>query len=64
VYQGLAGPCSGLVPKEHIYSKKAKGFLMPDWIALGGIMMSVPRMIAAGGNVNIGLGKGGWAESQ
>ena len=63
VYLGLAGPCSGLVPTELIYSEKVKGFLMPDWIALGGIVMLVPCMIAAGGKVNTGLRKGGRAES-
>ena len=65
VYGGLAGACSGISPLDLIYRKKqVKGFLMPDWIASGGVIMTVPRMMAAGRKVNAGLGKGGWAESQ
>ena len=65
VYGGLAGACGGISPRDLIYRKKqVKGFLMPDWIASGGMIMTVPRMMAAGRKVNAGLAKGGWAESQ
>lgn len=65
VYGGLAGACTGIGPMELIYKQKqVKGFLLPNWIANGGLMMTVPRMIGAGRKVNAGLGPGGWAVTQ
>lgn len=66
VYGGLAGGgCSGINPIDLIYrQKEVKGFFLSSWIQNGGMIMTVPRMMAAGRKVNAGLAKGGWASTQ
>jgi len=65
VYGGLAGDCSGINASDLIYKQKQiKGFFLMAWIQHGGMLMTVPRMMAAGRKVNAGLGKGGWSSSQ
>jgi hypothetical protein len=37
---------------------------LSNWIAQGGTLGTVPRMMKAGANVNSGLNQGGWSSTQ
>jgi NADPH2:quinone reductase len=65
VYGGLAGKVGNIDPMALIYhGKKVKGFYLSNWIAQGGTLGTVPRMMKAGANVNSGLNQGGWSSTQ
>jgi NADPH:quinone reductase-like Zn-dependent oxidoreductase len=65
VYGGLAGKVGNIDPMALIYhGKKVKGFFLSNWIAQGGTLGTVPRMMKAGANVNSGLNQGGWSSTQ
>eukprot|EP00580_Thalassiosira_gravida_P017606 CAMPEP_0201666046 /NCGR_PEP_ID=MMETSP0494-20130426/7006_1 /ASSEMBLY_ACC=CAM_ASM_000839 /TAXON_ID=420259 /ORGANISM="Thalassiosira gravida, Strain GMp14c1" /LENGTH=359 /DNA_ID=CAMNT_0048145119 /DNA_START=72 /DNA_END=1151 /DNA_ORIENTATION=- len=66
VYGGLAGPANGLSFIDLIYGQKElKGFFVTAWLKEGGPSRMIPRMMAAGKDVNAGLkGPDGWSCTQ
>jgi len=64
VYGVLAGKIQDINPADLIYSEKTlSGWILMAWINKGGMLYTIPRMLAANRKVNSGL-HNGWSKTQ